>query len=128
MGLERRPQREFQQNKTGTNKTTLTYLLQRQQKKNIITTDACRTGLGAAIWQKQGNRELKFTAFATFYLTDAGTKINQPAKATGRVIGLERFRFHLYSVQVQFVSDHQSLEPPQRRNKTNKQFSALLTR
>ena len=44
------------------------------------------------------------------------------------VWGLERFRFHLYGKQVQLFSDHQALEPLLKRNKTNKQYSARLTR
>ena len=41
---------------------------------------------------------------------------------------MERFRFHLYGKQVQLFSDHQKLEPLLKRNKTNKQYSARLTR
>ena len=44
------------------------------------------------------------------------------------VWGLERFRFHLYGKLVQIFSDHQSLETLLKRNKTNKQYSARLTR
>ena len=41
---------------------------------------------------------------------------------------LERFRFCLYGKQIQLFSDHQALEPLLKRNKTNKQYSARLTR
>ena len=41
-------------------------------KENIVTTDASKTGLGIALWQKQGNNELKPIAFASRYLNDAG--------------------------------------------------------
>ena len=34
-------------------------------KENIVTTDACITGLGVALWQKQSNGELKPIAFAS---------------------------------------------------------------
>ena len=44
------------------------------------------------------------------------------------VWGLERFRSHLYGKQVQPFSDHQALEPLLKKNKTNKQYSARLTR
>ena len=37
-------------------------------KENIVTTDACTTGLRIALWQKQGNNELKPIALATRYL------------------------------------------------------------
>ena len=44
------------------------------------------------------------------------------------VWGHERFRFHLYGKQVQLFPNHQALEPLLKRNKTNKQYSARLTR
>ena len=44
------------------------------------------------------------------------------------VWGLERYRFHLCEKQVQLFSDHQVLEPLLKKNKTNKQYSARLTR
>ena len=40
-------------------------------KENIVTTDACGTGLGIALWQKQRNGDLKPIAFASRYLNDA---------------------------------------------------------
>ena len=42
--------------------------------------------------------------------------------------GIERFRFHQYGKKVQLFSDHQALEPLLKKNKTNKQYSARLTR
>ena len=44
-------------------------------KKNIVTTDACGTGLGIASWQKQNNGDLKPIAFASCYLNDAEKNI-----------------------------------------------------
>ena len=44
------------------------------------------------------------------------------------VWGVERFRFQLYGKQVQSFSDHQTLEPLLKRNKTNKQYSGRLIR
>ena len=44
-------------------------------KYNIVTTDACKTGLGVALWQKQGDGELKPIAFASRYLNDAEKNI-----------------------------------------------------
>ena len=41
---------------------------------------------------------------------------------------MERFIFHLYGKQVQLFSDHQALIPLLKRNKTNKLYSARLTR
>ena len=43
-------------------------------KENIVTTDACKTGLGVALWKKQGNGELKPIAYASRYLNDAEKK------------------------------------------------------
>ena len=43
-------------------------------------------------------------------------------------MGLERFRFYLYGKQFQLFWDHQTLEPLLKRNKTNKHYSARLTR
>ena len=44
-------------------------------KENIVTTDACGTGLGIALLQKQTNGDLKPKAFASCYLNDAETNI-----------------------------------------------------
>ena len=40
-------------------------------KDNILTTDACNTGLGKALRQRQNNGELKAIAYASRYLNDA---------------------------------------------------------
>ena len=40
--------------------TTLACLAQYNgNKDNIVTTDECKSGLGVALWQKQGSGELK---------------------------------------------------------------------
>ena len=46
-------------------------------KVNIVTTDAGKTGLGIALWQKQGYNELKPIAFALSYFNDADKKLNR---------------------------------------------------
>ena len=98
-------------------------------KENIVTTDASNTGLGIALWQRQHNGELKAIAYASRYLNDAEKKYSVGELELLAVVwGLERFRFHLYGKQVQLFSDHQALEPLLKRNKTNKQYSARLTR
>ena len=100
-----------------------------RSKENIVTTDACKTGLGVALWQKQGNGELKPITYASRYLNDAEKKYSIGELELLVVVwGLERFRYHLYGKQVQLFSDHQALEPLLKRNKTNKQYSARLTR
>ena len=98
-------------------------------KENIVTIDACNTGLGIALWQRQHNGELKAIAYASRYLNDAEKKYSVGELELLAVVwGLERFRFHLYGKQVQLFSDHQALEPLLKRNKTNKHYSARLTR
>ena len=42
--------------------------------------------------------------------------------------GLEKFRFYLYGKKVHLYTDHQALEPLISRNRSNKQYSARLTR
>ena len=109
--------------------TSLPCLAQYNGNKNIVTTDACTTGLGVTLWQRQSNGELKPIAFASRYLNDAekNNSIGE-LELLAVVWGLERFRFYLYGKQIQSFSDHQALEPLLKRNKTNKQYSARLTR
>ena len=40
-------------------------------KENIVTTDAYNTGLGIALWHKQGNGDQKQIDFASRNLNDA---------------------------------------------------------
>ena len=100
-----------------------------RNKENIVTTDASKTGLGIALWQKQGNNELKANAFASRHLNDA-EKNNSIGELEILAVfwGLERFRSHLYGKQVQLYSNHQALEPFLKRNKAKEQNSARLTR
>ena len=81
------------------------------KQKNIVTTDASITGPGVALWQKQGNNELKPIAFASRYLNDAEKNSIGELEVPAVVWGSERFRFHLYGKQVQLFFDHQALEP-----------------
>ena len=74
MGSDNRPKLGFQQNKTRINNTTLFGTLQWKQE-NFVITDACKTGLGVALWQQKGNEELKSIAFASRYLNDAEKNI-----------------------------------------------------
>ena len=43
------------------------------KKDNYVTTDACNTGLGATLWQKEGEL-LRPIAFASRFLTDCERK------------------------------------------------------
>ena len=98
-------------------------------KENIVTTDACNTVLDVALWQRQNNGELKAIADASRYLNDAEKKYSVGELELLAVVwGLERFRFHLYGKRVQIISKYQALRPLLKKNKTNKQYSARLTR
>ena len=111
------------------NAKSVKYVDYNGNKDNIVTTDASKTGLGIALWQKQSNNELKPIAFASRYLNDAEKKYSiGELELLAVVWSLERFRFHLYGKQVRLFSDHQALEPLLKRNKANKQYSARLTR
>ena len=44
------------------------------------------------------------------------------------VWGLENSRFYLYGKKVYLYTDHQALEPLLKRNRSNRQYSARLTR
>ena len=60
-------------------------------KENIVTTDASKTGLGKALWQKQGKNELKLIAFASRYLNDAEKEIlNRLNRTTSRSLGFRK--------------------------------------
>ena len=65
-------------------------------KENIVTTAACKTRLGVALWQKQRNREQKPIAFASRYLNDADKNSIGDLEVLAVVWGLERFRFYSY--------------------------------
>ena len=72
--MDRRPRYRFQQLEKRIDNPTMSSTLQRQQK-NIVTTDACNTGLGIALWQRQNNDELKAIAYVSRYLNDAEKNI-----------------------------------------------------
>ena len=57
-------------------------------KENIVTTDACGTGLGIALWQKQSNGDLKPIAFASRYFNDAEKKFSRRTRTTGGSMGI----------------------------------------
>ena len=63
------------------------------QNENLITTDASTKGLGATLWQKQKDGNLKPVAFAGRYLSDTEKKyaINE-LELLAVVWGLEHFR------------------------------------
>ena len=97
-------------------------------KDNYVTTDACNTGLGATLWQKEGEI-FRTVAFASRFLTDCERKyaINE-LELLGALWGLEYFRYYVYGKKVNLLTDHQSLQPLFKRNRAHKQYSARLTR
>ena len=96
---------------------------------NIVTTDASTTGLGITLWQKQDNGDTKPIAYGSRYLNDTEKKHSiGELELLAVVWGLEKFRFYLYGKKVHLYTDHQALEPLIKRNRSNKHYSARLTR
>ena len=98
------------------------------KRDNYITTDACNTGLGATLWQKEGI-VFRPIAFASRFLTDCERKyaINE-LEFLGALWGLEHFRYYVYGKRVNLLTDHQALQPLLKKNREHKQYSARLTR
>ena len=97
--------------------------------QNIITTDASAKGLAATLWQKQKDGNLKPVGFASSCLSDTEKKyaINE-LELQAVVCGLEHFRLYIYGKPIGLLTDHQALEPLIKRNRSNKTYSARLTR
>ena len=73
MGLNDGPKHGLQQKKQEL--TKLPCLAHyKGNKENIATIDASKTGLGIALWQKQGTNKLKPIAFASRYVIDVRKK------------------------------------------------------
>ena len=98
------------------------------KRDNYITTDACNTGLGATLWQKEGE-VFRPVAFASIFLTDCEKKyaINE-LELLGALWGLEYSRYYVYGKRVNLLTDHQALQPLLQKNREHKQYSARLTR
>ena len=96
---------------------------------NVVTTDASLNGLGATLWQRQLDGNMKPIAFASRFLSDTEKKyaINE-LELLAVVWGLEHFRLYLYGKEVKLLTDHKALEPLLKRNRSNKIYSARLTR
>ena len=99
------------------------------QSENIITTDTSTKGLGTTLRQKQKTGELKPIGFASPFLSDTEKKyaINE-LELLAVVWDLEHFRLHIYGKPIELLTDHQALEPLIKRNRSNKTYSARLTR
>ena len=100
-----------------------------KDKDNIVTTDASTVGLGITIWQKQDNGNTKPIAYGSRYLNDTEKKYSiGELELLAVVWGLVKFRFYVYGKNVHLYTDHQALEPLIKRNRSNKQYNARLTR
>ena len=96
---------------------------------NVLTTDASTKGLGATLWQEQPDKTLKPIAFASRFLSETEKRyaINE-LELLAVVWGLEHFRLYIYGKPIKLLTDHQALEPLIKRNRSNKTYSARLTR
>ena len=96
---------------------------------NILTTDASTQGFGATLWQEQPDKSSKPIAFASRFLsyTEKRYAINE-LELLAVVWGLEHFRFYIDDKLIKFLTDHQALEPLIKKNRSNKTYSARLTR
>ena len=85
--------------------------------------------MGATLWQEQENGELKPIAYASRFLSDTEKRyaINE-LELLAVVWGLEHFRLYIYGKPVKLLTDHKALEPLLKRNRSNKTYSARLTR
>ena len=100
-----------------------------RKTKNLVTMDASKTGLGITLWQKQDSGDMKPIAFGSRYLNDTEKNYSiGELELLALVWVLEKFRFHFYGKKVLLYTDHQALEPLIKRNRSNQQYSARLTR
>ena len=78
----------------------------------------------------QSEREKVFNKipdlFEYFYGTEKKYSISE-LELLAVVWGLEKFRFYVYGKKVHLYTDHQALEPLNKRNRCNKQNSTRLT-
>ena len=96
--------------------------------QNVITTDASTRGLGATLWQEQRDGKLKPIGFASRFLSDTEKKYAINELELLVVWGLEHSRLYIYGKPINILTDHQALEPLIKRNRSNKTYSARLTR
>ena len=96
---------------------------------NIRTTDASAKGLGTTLWQEQPYGTIKPISFASRFLSDTEKKyaINE-LELLAVIWGLEHFRLYIYGKPIKLLMDHQALEPLIKRNRSNKTYSARITK
>ena len=74
------------------------------QKDNYVTIDACNTGLGATLWQKEGE-VYRPIAFASRILTDCEKKYALiELELLGALWGLEHFRYYVFEKKVNLLN------------------------
>ena len=99
------------------------------KRDNYITTDACNTGLGATLCQKEYEL-FRPIAFASRFVTDCERKyaMNE-LDFLGALWGLEYFSYYVvYGKRVNLLTDHQAFQPLLKKNRAHKQYSARLSR
>ena len=96
---------------------------------NVMKTDASTKSLGATLWQKKPDENLKPISFASRFLSDTEKKyaINE-LELLAVVWGLEHFRLYVYGKPIKLLTDHQALESLIKRNRSNTTYNAWLTR
>ena len=96
---------------------------------NKITTDATTKGLGTTLWQEQPNGNFKPIGFASRFLSDTEKKYAIiELEILAVVWGLEHFRLYVNGKPIKLLTDHQALDPLFKRNRSNKTYTARLTR
>ena len=125
---EEEQEKDFKQiNQMLTDKPCLAHYA--KDKCNRVTTDASKIGLGITLCQKQDDGEIKPIAFGSRYLNDTEKNYSiSELELLAVVWGLEKIRFYLYGKKVFSYTDHQALELLIKRNRSNHQNSARLTR
>ena len=99
-----------------------------EDRDNIATTDASKTGLGITLWQKEPDGDIKPRAFGSRYINESEKNSIGELELLAVVWGLEKFRFYLYGKKFILYTDHQALDPLIKRNRCNRQYSARLKR
>ena len=87
--------------------------------------------MGATLWQKQNNGNLKPIGFASRFLSDTEkekvrdkrTEVISSSMGTGTFSSV-----YIYGKPIELLTDHQALETLIKRNRSNKTYSARLTR
>ena len=96
---------------------------------NVMTTDASTKCLVATHWQEQPDGTIKPIGFASRFFSDTKKiyAINE-LELLAVVCGLDHFHLNIYGKPNKLLTDHQALEPLIERNRSNKTYSAALTR